>query len=345
MKPAQTKILQFVIRRGSASSPQIAQSLGVSRQYAARILAQLVKQGKLIKVGTTNRTVYNLPQAAKQSPEIFKPLRVSFSNSDLKEHEVLRQIELKFPPIQFLQDNVKSIFDYAFSEMLNNAIEHSQSQRITVEAYLENKYMVFRVEDYGIGVFYNVMHKKRLKAEVEAIQDLLKGKTTTQPQAHSGEGIFFTSKSADVFLLDSHQLRLQLDNESEDVSIEDLSRRQQGTRVTFKISRRSKRHLIQVFNKFTNSDSQSEYGFDQTEIKVKLFALGGVHVSRSQARRIVEGLDKFKSIIFDFDQVPMIGQAFADEIFRVFHRRHPKIRLQSIHMNEAVEFMVKRVST
>ncbi|MFH0834705.1 MAG: STAS-like domain-containing protein, partial [Patescibacteria group bacterium] len=70
--------------------------------------------------------------------------------------------------------------------------------------------------------------------------------------------------------------------------------------------------------------------------------LSGVHISRSQARRVLAGLEKFKVIVFDFDKVPMIGQAFADEIFRVFHDKHPQIRLETANMNEGVEFMIKR---
>ena len=71
--------------------------------------------------------------------------------------------------------------------------------------------------------------------------------------------------------------------------------------------------------------------------------MGGVHVSRSQARRILTNLYKFRSIIFDFDKVPMVGQAFADEIFRVFHNKYPDIKLKAINMNEAVQFMIGRV--
>ena len=71
--------------------------------------------------------------------------------------------------------------------------------------------------------------------------------------------------------------------------------------------------------------------------------MSGVHVSRSQARRVLTNLEKFKSIIFDFDKVPMIGQAFADEIFRVFHEKHPEIKLQAVSMNDAVKFMIDRV--
>lgn len=110
----------------------------------------------------------------------------------------------------------------------------------------------------------------------------------------------------------------------------------------FKMSATSERHLSEVFKKYTNLAGESGYGFDKTEIRVKLYAIGGVHISRSQARRVLSGLEKFKIIIFDFDKVPTVGQAFADEVFRVFHHKYPQIKLEAENMDEGVKFMVER---
>lgn len=339
----QNQILAQASRKTTISSPDLSRRLGVSRQYIAAQLAILVAKGKLVKIGSTNRAKYGLPKIIRQHPELFSGFHKTLNNTDLKEHEILEKIETTFPVVLQLKENVKSIFQYAFSEMLNNAIEHSQSKRIQIEVSQDQGNLLFTVDDFGIGAFLNVMNKRHLFSEREAAQDVLKGKTTTQPQAHSGEGIFFTSKVADLFLLESHELRLRINNLTHEVYIEELARRKQGTRVTFSISIKSARHLLRIFNKFANISEESDYGFDRTEIQVRLYTKGGSHVSRSQARRILSGLEKFKSIIFDFEQVPMVGQAFADEIFRVFHHSHPHIILQPTHMNETVKFMVNRV--
>jgi UTP-glucose-1-phosphate uridylyltransferase len=58
---------------------------------------------------------------------------------------------------------------------------------------------------------------------------------------------------------------------------------------------------------------------------------------------VLTGLEKFKSIILDFDKVPTVGQAFADEIFRVFQQRYRNIKITPINMIEPVKFMVDRV--
>jgi len=86
-----------------------------------------------------------------------------------------------------------------------------------------DKNIGFKVFDDGIGVFRNIMQKKQLSSELEAIQELLKGKTTTLPHSHSGEGIFFTSKIADIFILESFEYRLRVDNTINDVFIEKLT--------------------------------------------------------------------------------------------------------------------------
>ena len=66
------------------------------------------------------------------------------------------------------------------------------------------------------------------------------------------------------------------------------------------------------------------------------------HISRSQAKRILHGLEKFKTVILDFKNVESVGQGFVDEVFRVYTYDHPDISIQYIHANEDVEFMIKR---
>ena len=54
------------------------------------------------------------------------------------------------------------------------------------------------------------------------------------------------------------------------------------------------------------------------------------------------GLEKFREIILDFKDVEEIGQAFADEIFRVFQNEHPNINLHPINTNEQIAKMILR---
>ena len=325
-------------KEGRITAKQVADALGVSRQYAQRQLRELVRAGILIKLGSTKAAAYVLPSLAGDAAWTYAR---RLKRKGLAEHEVLDDVEGRAQFRQSLPENVRSIFEYGFSEMLNNAIDHSRSETVAVTAEKRDGRLTFEVKDYGIGVFRNVMKERGLQSELEAVQDLLKGKTTTQPQAHSGEGIFFTSKAADVFTLESYGYKLTIDNAVKDVFFEEMKPARRGTTVTFVISDRSDRHLTDVFKEYQTDPE--EHAFDKTEVQVRLYALGTIHVSRSQARRVLTGLEKFRSIVLDFDRVPGIGQAFADEIFRVFRQRHPDIRITPIHMNEAVAFMVGRV--
>lgn len=314
----------------------------VTRQYINKVLRQLVDEGRAIKIGETRYAFYVRPELkAEALSETGERIKKRFKNSNLKEHEIFSEISAKLNFVISSGNNLKSIFDYAMSEMLNNAIEHSKSDFIEIEVFKETNMLTFIVSDFGIGVFRNVMKQRGLKSELEAIQDLLKGKTTTQPHAHTGEGIFFTSKVADVFLLDSFGYRLRVDNMLPDVFIEPLEHNKKGTRVTFSIRLDTQKHLNGIFKEYETNNA--ELGFDKTKIEIKLYTIGTIYVSRSQARRILSGLEKFKLIILDYDKVTTIGQAFADEIYRVFQQKYPAIKIGSVNMNEAVKFMIDRV--
>lgn len=336
------KILKIIEKGGRATSSEITSQLGVSRQYVNIVISELIAENKVIKIGGTRNSFYISSFFAKEHPEIFPSIfRKTYKNKALEEHIILAEIEEKFPKILNLPENVRSIFVFAFSEMFNNAIEHSKSKNISIEVSI-NDNLYFAVMDSGVGVFRNIMRKKSLKDEVEAIQDLLKGKTTTTPKSHSGEGIFFTSKSADLFILDSFNRQLVVNIKTGETLIKNTNITKRGTKVTFEIDAHSKKHLNQIFKKYTNLSDKGDYGFDKTEIRVKLYISGGVHISRSQARRILSGLEKFKIILLDFENVPIVGQAFADEIYRVFQNRYPDIRIEEENMSEGVRFMVER---
>lgn len=309
----------------------------MTRSWVSAVISDLVKNGSLIKSGSTAGAVYALPENAA---ELGSSIARHFERKDLKEHEVLDSINHQAPFLAQLDENIRSLFDYAFSEMLNNAIEHSKSKNVDIKVGADEKNLWFEVSDNGIGVFRNVQTERGLSSEFEAMQDLLKGKSTTHPHAHSGEGIFFTSKVADTFILDSFGYSLRVDNTIPDIFFEETKSRK-GTKVSFSISKNTNKHLNHIFSLYETDHEDPD--FDKTEIQVRLYKIGTIYVSRSQARRILAGLEKFKHIILNFDKVPTVGQAFADEIFRVFQRKHPDIKISTEKMNEAVKYMIDRV--
>ena len=85
-----------------------------------------------------------------------------------------------------------------------------------------------------------------------------------------------------------------------------------------------------------------DHDFVRTRPIVKLFEFGTSFVSRSEAKRILAGLEKFEEIELDFQKVESVGQGFVDEIFRVWITNHPGKKIIPIQMNPSVKFMVER---
>jgi len=337
----QDQIIKIATKEGTVRTADVLKSLkpAVTRGYLSLIMSRMTRDGLLVKTGSTSKSVYALYKNGDLLGNVFKK---HLARSTTKEHEVLDVLNRKVPFLFKLDENLRSILDFSFSEMLNNALEHSESKYIDIKVFVDSKYLNFTVSDLGIGVFKNVMKKRGLGSEFEAMQDILKGKTTTQPHAHSGEGIFFTSKMADIFVLESYGYSMRVDNIIPDIFFEQVKPIKKGTRVHFCIRRETDKHLKDTFMNYETDHEDPD--FDKTEIHVKLYKIGTVYVSRSQARRISYGLEKFNHVVLNFEKVPTIGQAFADEIFRVFKNKYPNILITSINMNEAVKYMVNRAS-
>lgn len=107
-----------------------------------------------------------------------------------------------------------------------------------------------------------------------------------------------------------------------------------------RIAANSQRMIKAAFDEFSGGE---DYGFDKTIVPVKLARIGeGTLVSRSEAKRLGARFEGFKTVSLDFAGIEEIGQAFADEIFRVFQNAHPAIELIAINTTTAVRQMITR---
>ena len=110
-----------------------------------------------------------------------------------------------------------------------------------------------------------------------------------------------------------------------------------------KITSHTARTVSKVFDQFSSGDG---YGFNKTVVPVKLARYGNDQlISRSQAKRLLARVELFRTVIFDFREVPSVGQAFADEIFRVFAQAHKDIDLIPAHANSQVKRMIDRAKS
>jgi biotin operon repressor/anti-sigma regulatory factor (Ser/Thr protein kinase) len=322
------------LKAGPSSGANLARQIGISRQAIHKRLRPLVQKGLVALSGTTRNALYSLASKDAQPP--LRTLSMRHPLPGLDESMVFDAIERDLQLKRSLPENVAAIARYAFTEMLNNAIDHSGAAFCKITVTLTPYDFSFVVQDRGVGIFNSIASKFGLPDETRAVEELLKGKTTTMAERHSGEGVFFTTKVGDVVSLRSHSFELVCDNTREEMILHGR-RSTAGTTVAFRIARHSRRSLQAVFREY--APEELDYRFERTRVHVRLYQRD--YVSRSEARRVVTGLDKFTEVILDFSKVNGIEQGFADELFRVFATAHPDVRFDIMDANNAVKAMIR----
>ena len=311
-----------------------------SRQAVGQHLNQMVEEGLISAKGKTRSRTY--------TPVTLGETRLELDLSrQIAEDEIWR--ESVRPMLIRITDQALTISEYAFTEMLNNAIDHSEGKRVDVLATYNVAQVELVVRDDGVGIFAKIKKELGLEDERHSMLELAKGKFTTDPARHSGEGIFFTSRAVDTFSLVSGKLLFGHAREGGDWLLDDLSdlppslQQVHGTFVGMIINPNSTRTLKDVFDRFASADN---YGFTKTHIPVALARYGDENlVSRSQAKRMLTRVDRFQEVLLDFSGVASIWQAFADEVFRVFKNQHTEVHIAVTRANEDVHRMIQRVQS
>ncbi len=329
------KIREFVLENVEANPKDIVNlttnEFNISRQAVNKHIQQLIKQEVLDRKGKGQGVRYTLhPQSI---------WRAKFSLEDNRAEDVIWRNEI-VQRLGQLPENTLDIWHYGFSEMFNNVIDHSGGTCVVIIISKTAHSTKMNILDDGIGIFTKIKNMLGLLDERHAIIELTKGKLTTDPARHTGEGIFFTSRMFDEYSILSGEVFLSHTYDKEGDWILQNSEYQNGTYITMKLKNNTARTTKEVFNRF----SDNEYGFTKTIVPVRLAQYGNEQlISRSQAKRLLIRIERFKTVLFDFRDVESIGQAFADEVFRVFAKQHPHIEIIPINANEAVKQMIDRV--
>ncbi len=319
-------ILKLIERRGVVTNRDVAGRLRISRQAVHRHLEKLVDRGVVRREGKGRSVRYVLAEQRWAK---------SYPRRGLAEDVVWAALDAS-PLTKELSASVRAIAAYVVTEAVNNAIDHSGGKKVDVEAEVERGVLLLRVRDDGVGAFDHVRTELGLATELDAIAELSKGRVTTAPERHTGEGLFFISKIADRFRLESNGRAWIVDNVREDVAV-GPSETRRGTLLQFEIDRRADKTLRALFAAYTD-----DFEFVRTRIVVRLFEHGVEFVSRSEAKRLLAGLEKFREVVLDFRGVQMVGQGFADEVFRVWTNAHPHTVVRHENASEEVEFMLRR---
>ncbi|MBI5492549.1 MAG: DUF4325 domain-containing protein [Deltaproteobacteria bacterium] len=311
-----------------------SQKFNVSMQAVNNHIRRLIASNLIVAKGTTRARSYKLCPLVewRETYHVGKN-----SAEDVVWRNDVSAVIGKMP------DNIIDIWHYGFTEMFNNAIDHSAGTEIWVYIRKDALNTEMMLHDNGVGIFAKIQRELGLDDEKHAILELTKGKLTTDPHHHTGEGIFFTSRMFDSFDIlsggvyfthkfgDTHDWILDSDNIKG------------GTSVWMKLNNNTARTTKKIFDKFLSGD---DYGFNKTIIPVELARYGNDKlISRSQAKRLMARVELFKVVVFDFKGIESVGPAFADEIFRVFSRDHPGIDMHCINVNKEVEAMINKAKS
>ncbi len=311
----------------------VIEKFGITRATAVKHLRDLSEEGVLESEGITKNRTYRL----KEIVDVYISLEVT---PQLQEDVVW--IEQVKPLIsENTPENVLGICAHGFTEMLNNVIDHSESEFASIHVKRNANRIEFWITDRGVGIFKKIQRECNLEDIHHAILELAKGKLTTNPAKHSGEGIFFTSRMFEFFMISSENIEFMRSGKDDWLFERTTSQPAPGTSVNMEIGINAIQTAKEVMD--TYRAEFDSFGFSKTIIPLKLMEYEGEKlISRSQAKRLLARADKFKEVVLDFNGITEIGQAFADQIFRVYKNLNPHVHLYPINTTDYVRSMIHR---
>lgn len=341
-RPALTSSLaqatQWITAAAQAHPQDLAQHvmlrLAFSRQRAARLLKALQTAQWLVNSGSPRRPHWQ-PGALRQVVHQY-PL------AGLQEDLPWRQ---DFAPHFALPGEVQKMAQHAFTELLNNAIDHSGGTQVTVSMRQTPLQLQLLVSDDGVGLFERIAQSFAIDDPLLAMFELSKGKLSSAPAWHCGRGLFYTARLADVFDIHANSAGFQHRAWCDEFWRPARALPRVGTSVYLAIALDTERTLDGVLR--SHSLHGQGYAFDSTEVPLALLAPpggGAMLLSRADARRVTARLPRFGRAAIDFSGIESVGHGFADELFRVFRREHPSVELQAKKMAPAVGAMVASIS-
>lgn len=343
MRPKHPEIIEAILDivkqagiKGAQPSSELIKRFTLSRQQVSRYLNALVKQGRITAKGQSRARRYFL---RTDQPQIAKTIDVQELQKMGGEDQLYRlYVQEK---IIALKENIRSILHHGFTELVNNVIDHASADTLTFCLEQKTNRLTMDINDDGIGVFRRNQLAFGCDDLFQAVVETAKGKRTSQPDAHAGEGLFFTSRLFDYFSLSANGIEWCYFAKIDDWSMAQILEAR-GTRIHMEIDVNSDRSPEDVFAQYTDSGFQFKKG-GLFVVQPLTINAAYEHVSRSEAKRLLIGAEKFTSIIIDFKNTKRVGQGFADEVFRVFQNKYPQLKIEARNMNPAVEAIVKYV--
>jgi anti-sigma regulatory factor (Ser/Thr protein kinase) len=307
--------------------------LGVPRRKALSLLRRLEAAQWLAREGPARRPLWR-PGPLRQVVQHY-PL------DGLLEDLPWRR---DFAPCFDLPAPVRRMARHAFTELVNNAIDHSGGTQVTVSMRQTPAQVQLLVSDDGCGLFRRIEDSFDIGEPALAMLELTKGRLTSQPERHCGQGLVVTSHLADVFDLRANaagfQRRAWSAAKWHGMPPRAALAERPGTAVYLAIALDTQRTLDSVQHAL--SAHPNGHAFDCTSVALNLIAAAsdGTLTSRAEAKRVASRLAAFRRAEIDFAGVDEVGHAFAHELFSVFRRAHPEVELVPLATNPQVASML-----
>lgn len=324
-------ITEEALHHPTTLAARVAERLGVSRRQAQHVLRQLVQTHWLVSSGS--------PRHPRHEPGPLRQVVRRYALAGLDEH---RPWVRDFAPCVDLPAPVARIAQHAFAELVNNAIDHSGGTQVVVSMRQTASHLQLLVSDDGCGLFERIGQHFGITDPALATLELAKGRLTSQPERHSGRGLFFTARLADV--LDIHANRHAWQRRAWEGGRWHATRAaaQRGTSVFVGVALDTTRRVDEVLR--GQSRDSDGYAFDCTRVPLQLLTGASTGLeSRAQARLASARLARFARAELDFDGIAELGHGFADELFRVFARAHPGTELVPLHASPRIEALIDAV--
>ncbi len=319
------------MQHGSALPAHVMERLDVGRRRAGLLLRRLEAAQWLTRSGTPRRPQFG--------PGPLRQVVKRYSLSGLQEDAPWRR---DFAPCFALPASVQRMAQHAFTELLNNAVDHSGGSAVTVSMRQTPMQMQLLVSDDGCGLFSRIAQSFAIDEPQLAMLELSKGKLTSAPDRHLGHGLFFTSRLADVFDIHANAAAFQCRQWEQQRWRSGRPATQGGTSVYLSIALDTPRTLDAVLR--AHSADGAGYGFERTVVPLHLLGGSQALASRADARRVAARLQHFSRAELDFSGVDDVGHGFADELFRVFRREHPATQLVPVAANAHINAMLASVA-
>ncbi|HEV8031496.1 MAG TPA: hypothetical protein VGP42_10810, partial [Stellaceae bacterium] len=257
-------VRDFILRNVRAHPVDIAafsaRECGLSRVAISGYLRRLTQEGLLSAKGNTKARRYGEVPLA----------HVVFKNQLFQ--GILEDAVWRFrvlPKINGLTQNIVDICQYGFTEIYNNAIDHSASPIATVSFNQTYSFVTLLIMDQGVGIFHKIQNDFRLDDPRQALLELSKGRLTSDQKNHSGQGIFFTSRMFEEFSIRSGELfyrRVRKTDNDWLIESEALKTSQQGTWVSMTISTNAPWTTREIFDRY----QVDPVGFTKTHVPIAL---------------------------------------------------------------------------